>query len=320
MTPVKKISVAAVMIAIVGGGGYAIYKKNQPPTVAYREVKVERRDINLSVLSTGTVAPENRVDIKAPVAGRAEKVLVHEGQAVKKGQVLVWMSSAERAALIDAATAKGPDEVKRWEDIYRPTPVIAPINGVVIVRNIESGQTFATTDAMLTMSDRLTVKAQVDETDLAKVKVNQDATIMLDAYPTEKIAGKVDRIAYDSTTTNNVTIYYVYVLPNKTPDTMRSGMTANVTFLTEKRDKVLSLPAEAITTAGETNSVLVKGPDGSPVSRTVEVGLSDGKTTEILSGLTEADTVMIKKIILDKKSQTTNPFMPTRVKTGKAHL
>ena len=53
-----------------------------------------------------------------------------------KGQILAWMSSTERAALMDAARSKGPEEVSRWEELYRPTPILAPIRGTVISRNI----------------------------------------------------------------------------------------------------------------------------------------------------------------------------------------
>src|SRR5262249_54993338 len=147
----------------------------------------------------------------------------------KKGQVMAWMSSTERAALLDAASARGEDELKQWEELYRPTPILAPIPGTVIARNVESGQTFTVSDAVLTMSDRLTVKAQVDETDIAQIALKQRASIVLDAYPQEKLDAIVDQIAYDAKTVNSVTTYVVDVLPRNTPKFMRSSMTANVT-------------------------------------------------------------------------------------------
>ncbi|MEK7716716.1 MAG: biotin/lipoyl-binding protein, partial [Pseudomonadota bacterium] len=152
---------ALVMLGIAAAVYWNASREAQP---SYREVTATRGDLEVTILSTGVVQPRNRLEIKPPVAGRADEVLVAEGQVVKKGQILAWMSSTERAALIDAARAKGPDEVKRWQDIYRATPVLAPINGTVILRNIEPGQTFTGNDAVLVMSDLLTVKAQVDET------------------------------------------------------------------------------------------------------------------------------------------------------------
>src|SRR6185295_1884406 len=110
-------------------------------------------------------------------------------------------------------------------------PVLAPIDGTIILRNVQQGQTFAGTDALFVMSDRLTVKAQVDETDIAQVALKQAAKITLDAYPQKEFPASVDKIAYDATTVNNVTTYIVDVLPENTPDFLRSGMTANVNFL-----------------------------------------------------------------------------------------
>ena len=87
------------------------------------------------------------------------------------------------------------------------------------------------------ISDRLTVKAQVDETDIAAVKVGQRANINLDAYSQDSFPAIVDKIAYDAQTVNNVTTYTVDVLPEQAPDYMRSGMTASVTFIVDEKNK-----------------------------------------------------------------------------------
>ncbi len=81
-----------------------------------RVAKVSRGDLSVMVTATGTVKPYNRVEIKAPIPGRIEEVLVQEGEEVKKGQILARMSSVERAALLDAARAQGDAAVKRWEE------------------------------------------------------------------------------------------------------------------------------------------------------------------------------------------------------------
>src|SRR3954470_5738623 len=107
---------AAALLSIV-----LIWNATRSPKVTYREVPVKRGDLQITVLATGTVQPENRLEIKPPIAGRIEQVLVQEGQNVKKGQLLAWMSSTERAAMLDAARSQGPAEVKKWEQLYRPT-------------------------------------------------------------------------------------------------------------------------------------------------------------------------------------------------------
>ena len=120
----RRVIVLAVLV-VLGIAAAVYWSASRDAQPSYREVTATRGDLEVTILSTGVVQPKNRLDIKPPVAGRADEVLVAEGDVVKKGQILAWMSSTERAALIDAARAKGPDEVKRWQDIYRATPVLA---------------------------------------------------------------------------------------------------------------------------------------------------------------------------------------------------
>jgi macrolide-specific efflux system membrane fusion protein len=295
---------------ILGGGGYTLWRKKSSAAPVYRQEKAVRGDISLSILSTGTVQPQNRLEIKAPTAGRIETVLVKEGQNVKRGQILAWMSSTERAALLDAARSKGEDEVKRWEEMYRPTPIIAPINGTLILRSVEPGQTFSTTDPILVMSDRLTVKAQVDETDIAQIRLKMGAEITLDAYSKEKIAARVDQIAFEAKTVNNVTTYLVDVLPIKTPEFMRSGMTANVTFSIEEKKDILLIPNEAIRMDPDGPKVLIRRADGHPVEQKIETGMSDGKQTEIISGVLEGETLLIVTVSSSGSRSGSNPLNP----------
>ncbi len=311
----KKWIWIVIIILIAAGGGFTFWKSRQAEAITYREMNVKKGDLEVSILSTGTVQPENRLEIKPPIAGRIERVLVDEGKVVKKGQILAWMSSTERAAMLDAASAKGKAEVKRWEEMYQPTPVLAPINGMIILRNIESGQTVLNTDAVLVMSDRLTVKAQVDETDLAQIKLKQEATIVLDAYAGQKIPAIVDQIAYEAKTVNNVTTYLVDVLPKETPEFMRSGMTANVNFATDSRHDAVLVLAEAIKFGDMKSTVLVRGPDGTPIEKEITTGLSDGKHTEVTEGLSEGEVVLIAQA-RTKGAAGTNPFMPKRPTKG----
>lgn len=318
-TKKKSLIKTLLILLVLGGAGYAGYRywqkkeaKKALPT--FREEVVERGNLDRTVLSTGEVLPQNRLEIKPPLAGRVEQVLVNEGDIVSKGQIIGWMSSTERAALLDSARAKGSEEVKRWEEMYRPTPILAPIKGTVILRSVEPGQTFTNTEAVLVLSDRLTVKAKVDETDLAQVKIGQRAVIVLDSYSKEPIEGKVDKIAFEAVTLSNVTTYTTDVVPLNTPSFMRSGMTANVTFYAETRENVLLVPTEAVRSEDANTFVLVKNPDpkGQPLSKTVKLGLTDGKRTEIIEGLSEGETILISDVSLDDPSKVSNPFMPGR--------
>jgi len=267
------------------------------------------------ISTTGTVKPQNRLEIKPPISGRIEEINVLEGEKVKKGQVLAWMSSTERAALLDAAMAEGKEALKYWQKAYKAAPLISPIDGEVIVRAVEPGQTVTSNDAVIVISDRLIVNAQVDETDIGKVKIGQAALVSLDAYPEVKVKATVDHISYESKIVNNVTIYEVDILPEEVPDVFRSGMSANVDIIEESKENILLLPAEAIDQEKDESFVfLSEGENGTKsIKRKVEIGISDGVNTEIISGIEEGNNILIvtEKYSLSQNSNSGgNPFMP----------
>jgi macrolide-specific efflux system membrane fusion protein len=311
----KKSTIALIVLAASGGIWY--WQRGAEPQPVYREAVARRDDIELAILATGIVQPRNRLEIKPPIAGRIEQVPVQEGQNVARGQLLAMMSSSERAALLDAARAKGAQELKQWQELYRATPIYAPMNGTVIARNVEPGQTVSATDAVLVMSDRLAIKAQVDETDIAKVRRGQYARVTLDAYPDQAFDGVVEQIAFDAKTVNNVTTYEVDVLPQKIPSFMRSGMTANVNFIVSTKKDVVVVPTQAIRFADGNSHVLVpavakKDP---PLTKSVQTGLSDGRRTEVLAGVAAGDIVLVPQIANGRASSGANPFGPSN-RTG----
>ena len=285
-----------------------------------KEVNPSVGTIQTFISTTGTVLPKNRLEVKPPVGGRIESILVHEGEIVKLGQVLAWMSSTERAALLDAAEGQGEDVLKYWKQVYKPIALLAPIDGEVIVATTQPGQTVTTADAVIVLSDHLIVRAQVDETDIGKIKLKQGAFITLDAYLDTKIVAVVDHIYYESETVNNVTIYKVDLLPEKTPEFFRSGMNATIDFKAESRENALLLPVEAVRKEKDDSYVLLKQ-EGSnnPAKRVVKVGITDDKNYEILSGVTSADTVLVttkKYVFPGAGSSGTNPFLPNMRRGG----
>ncbi|MDD4182766.1 MAG: HlyD family efflux transporter periplasmic adaptor subunit, partial [Candidatus Omnitrophica bacterium] len=193
-------------------------------------------------------------------------------------------------------------------------PLLAPIDGEVIVATTQAGQTVTTSDSVVVLSDRLIVRAQVDETDIGKVKQGQKAVISLDAYPDTKINASVDHIYYESETVNNVTIYKVDLVSESAPKFFRSGMNATVDFTVLSIENALLIPVVAVHKDKNENYVLLKQAGSiNPVKRVVELGITDDKNYEVISGVTANDTIIIttKKYVFPSNGNTgSNPFLP----------
>jgi membrane fusion protein, macrolide-specific efflux system len=313
----KKKNISIIIILVLLASCLLIIarmKKNQGPTEIAREIKPEVGSIQVAISTTGTVYPKNRLEVKPPIGGRIESILVKEGDNVKTGQILAWMSSTERAALLDAARGQGEEKLKYWQDAYKPIALLAPIDGEVIVSTTQPGQTVTTSDAVIVLSDQLIVRAQVDETDIGKVKLDQKATVSLDAYPDVKFNAVVEHIYYESGTVNNVTIYKVDLVFEDALKFFRSGMNAGIDFVVAGKEDALLLPVGAVHKDKDENYVLLKQAGSqNPAKRVVQTGITDDKNYEVLSGITANDTIIIstKEYVFPNSSSTgSNPFMP----------
>lgn len=288
----KRLLLIMLMLILAAGTGIVVLKKKKT-TIRYDDVRPERGPIAIEFRETGSVSPRNRLEIKPQVQGRIESVLVTEGQRVTKGEIVAWMSSTERAAMLDAARSQGTDELNKWESVYKPTPIVAPLSGFIIARTTEPGQTVGLSDIILVMADTLIIEANIDETDLRYIKLGQKLKVFLDAYPDTFFRGEVEHIAYESQVVNNVTVYTVKIRPLDIPDNFRAGMTATIDVRVVQNPDALLVPSNALTNTDGRTTVLVKMPNGKPESRPVTTGTTNGRKTEILDGVTETDTLMI---------------------------
>lgn len=283
-------------------------------------VKPTVKNMSVTVSVSGTVKPKNRLQVQPPLGGRVEKVLVSEGQYVHLGQTLAQMSSGERAAILDTARAQGASNLRYWEQIYKPILIVAPMNGTVIVRNIEPGQTITAADVALVISDKLIVEALVDETDIGQVRTGMKVSISLDAYPDVQIRGTVGHIAYESVVNNNVTMYKVEILPTSVPGFVRSGMSASMEIVITSKEDAVTIPSRALIRNEKGSAVLVNRENGErPEMRPVRTGVSTGSDVEILSGLAADETIVIHRnpgIKRKKTTSKTNPFMPQRPRSS----
>ena len=313
----KKLKITFILLVVLGVAAFVILKiiPKTPSNDITQEVTVVKGAIRVVISTTGTVLPKNRLQVKPPVNGRVDSILVKEGDNVKQGQTLALMSSTERAALLDAAQEQGEDALKYWKEVYKPIVLLSPIDGEVIVATTQPGQTVTTADAVVVLSDHLIVRAQVDETDIGKIANDMKAVVTLDAYPDRKIKATVEHIYYESQTVNNVTIYNVDLTPQEVPDSFRSGMNATVDFIIEDKRDILIIPVEAVNKNGESYCLLKQANASEPVRTPVKLGVTDDKNVEVISGVNENDRIILKskKYVLPKSGSTgTNPFMPAR--------
>ncbi len=318
----RKMVVGGVLVAllVLGAAGFYYFSLNKGAKQSFEEVRAARGTISSTVSTTGSVEPQTRVKIQSSVGGRIEEILIKEGQQVKKGEVLAMLSSTERAALLDAAKLQGKSEQGYWQKVYKETAVVAPMAGQVIVRSVDPGQTVTTSDSLFVLSDRLLVKAFVDETDIGRVKVGQKAVIGLDAYPEIKVNGVVGHIYYESHLQNNVNIYNVDVIPERIPDVFRSGMSANIEIIVQEKNNALLLPVAAVQSRNGKMVVIQRRKGGKQDDvryKTVQTGLQDERHVEILDGLTDNALVLLPdtSFVLPGKKGGSNPFMPQRSRT-----
>jgi len=311
----KKLVWGSIVLAsVIGVTGFFFVKGTSSKEKRFDEIRPVRGSISSAISTTGAVYPLNRLKIQSSVAGRVEDILVDEGQLVKKGTVLAMLSSTERAALLDAAKLQGKSEQTYWNNAYKKTAVISPMEGQVMVRSVDPGQTVTASDSLFVLSDRLIVKAFVDETDIGRVKIGQKALIGLDAYPDIRVNGVVEHIYYESHLQNNVNIYYVDFIPERVPDVFRSGMSANIKIIVQEKNGALLLPIVAVQSRKGNTVVREKSDDSARAIRYIKVqtGLRDERNIEILDGLSDNSVVLIPdtSFVLPKNQGGANPFMP----------
>jgi len=311
----KKIIIIAAALLIAAGGYYGFKTKNGAQKPKYASAQAELRDLSELVDTTGVVEPENRVEIQPSSSGRIEEILAEEGDRIKAGQVLALMSSSDRVAILDAARAAGDDQYKQWQETYKPIKVISPINGTLILKNIVEGQTVGASTVLFAISDKLIVSASLDESDIGKIKMGQRATIVLDSYPDKPVKGTVFKILDEGTTKNNVVTYTVKLRLDRVPEFFRSQMTANIKVRISERRNVLLIPAAAVVTDKNGDTAVIRSVEnGAPVYARVETGQNEGDQVEIVSGLSDGDTVLYASggYTSQKPATGSNPLMPSR--------
>lgn len=204
------------------------------------------------------------------------------------------------------------EEVQRAQTNLGYATITSPIDGVVLSKSVEEGQTVAasfSTPELFTIAQDLTnmqVVADVDEADIGDVKEGERVTFTVDAYPDDTFEGEVKQVRQEATTTNNVVTYEVVISAPNADLKLKPGLTANVTIYTAERKGVLSVPSKALRftpqkeTVGKMKIVDIANAKNkvwtiegnSIVAHKVNIGMTDGTNTQIVSGIAEGTKVI----------------------------
>lgn len=240
-----------------------------------------------------------------------------------------------RQAKEQVASAK--EEVQRAQTNLGYATITSPIDGVVLSKSVEEGQTVAasfSTPELFTIAQDLTnmqVVANVDEADIGDVKHGERVTFTVDTYPNDTFEGTVKQVRQEATTSNNVVTYEVVIsAPNKDLK-LKPGLTANVTIYTQEVNGVMSVPTKALRYTPEKETVgnkkitdcngqnKVWTVEGNQIkAHPVKIGMTDGTNTQIVSGIAAGTEVIVGVKVSDPNADQeanvgrgeSSPFAP----------
>lgn len=301
---------------------------NLPASLPTGTITVQRGNITKTVSATGSIIVQADIDIEAKKSGAIiEELLVEEGELVKEGQILVKLEDdeeklsvlqAENAledALLELESAKvshaSPKEIKRRErevaekrlslelakKKLEDTVIKAPFSGIVSEVYVEKGEVIAgvgasSSNKILRLIDtsRLFAEVNVDEVDIAKVRLGQKANVKVDAYPDEVFSGKVFSVAREAATSEGLVVVKVKIELDEADPKLKPGFTATADIIVGEAKNVLILPVEEVKEREGRYFVTILQ-NGKPTPQEVQIGVSDGTYVEIKRGLKEGDIV-----------------------------
>lgn len=213
--------------------------------------------------------------------------------------------------------ASSKENVQRAQTNLGYATITSPIDGTVISKSVEEGQTVAAsfnTPELFTIAKDLTnmqVVANVDEADIGNVKEGDRVTFTVDAYPDDTFEGTVKQVRLEATTTNNVVTYEVVISAPNADLKLKPGLTANVTIYTQERSGVLAVANKALrftptkeTVGKDMKIVDCKGKNKvwtlngkTLTAHPVTIGQSDGINTEITKGLKQGDKIVTEIVV-----------------------
>ena len=310
------------------------------------QLDTERLEAELARVNASLAAAKARLE-NAKATLTEQQIIFERAQrlsdkGVSSAQVVDTARAAEAraraavgAAEADIAVVKA--ELAMQETDLTKTRILSPVNGIVLKRDAEPGQTVASSlqaPVLFTLAEdlaRMQLEADIDEADIGAVKEGQKATFTVDAYPGRDFPAVIDTIEFSPKVTDNVVTYKAVLTVDNHDLLLRPGMTATAQIVTQDVPDVLSVPNAALrysppraaksqgfsvtslfiprmprsekspTPATDGTRSLYVLENGTPKEMKVHVGVSDGKFTEIVSGdLKAGDEVILSAKAPDK--------------------
>lgn len=295
--------------------------------VAVKIAHVERKEINLDFTANGTFAPNKELEFSAENSGRVSKVFVQEGSKVSVGTVLARIDAEILSTDRETAEATYQNAVKdltRYESSFKTGGVTqqqldqaqlaaenaklrlkqlqrrlsdanirSSINGVVNKKMVEVGAVVAPGTKLFELVDvsKLKLKVNVNEGQVANLKIGDAVQIQSSVFPDEKFTGKVTFIAAKADENLNFPIEVEVV--NNIKNSLRAGMYGTALFKFPKQAPAILVPRTSFVGSVSSNEVYVLNKDNKAETRKVVSGRILGENVEILEGLKEGETVII---------------------------
>jgi HlyD family secretion protein len=224
-------------------------------------------------------------------------------QNVSKAQVTVLKAKIAQA---QAQVAQDQANLKQLDEQLSYTDIVSPIDGIVLSRDVQMGDAVSSilvlgssATLVMTLGDtsEVYVKGKVDESDIGKVYLGQPARIKVESFKDKTFTGKVTKISPMGVEKDNVTTFEVRVSIQNPGGELKAEMTANAEIILEEHPNVLQIPEGAIIYDKDKKASVEipdpKGKDGKD-KIAVNIGISNGAKTEVLSGLKEGDQVVLQ--------------------------
>jgi len=249
------------------------------------------------------MAKEGVVSTSALEDAQRNYELALNKQNVAKAQLIVMKA---KIAQSQAQVAQDRAHLNQLEEQLSYTDIESPLDGVVLSRDVEMGDAVSSilvlgpsATLVMTLGDtsEVYVKGKVDESDIGKVYLGQPARIKVESFKDKTFNGKVTKISPMGVEKDNVTTFEVRVSINNPGGELKAAMTANAEIILEEHKNVLQIPEGAIVYDKDKKaSVEVPEPRAKEGKKkvAVNIGISNGAKTELLSGLKEGDQVVLQ--------------------------